>query len=183
MSRIIESKLKGLPENSVVLVIADTEEHNKVSLDILNMLVNKKRQQGGFINLNLPCSKIDELLKIKDIDRRNVHTVCCKNGYDITEYEKKAKNCSFIRSPEQLTELCSSLEKIFEFGKYEFLVLDSVSTLLIYNKQNTVLRFLHFLIEKIRLSNIRGVIVTLAEKNNKELLDELSQFCDKTIVV
>ena len=63
-------------------------------------------------------------------------------------------------------------------GEKKFLFFDSLSTLLIYNKPITVAKFIHFLSGKMRMWRVKGIIISLEKESDKELLSELSQFCD-----
>ena len=49
-----------------------------------------------------------------------------------------------------------------------------------FNQVGTVGRFIHFLAGKMRSWRVKGIIVTLEKEKNKELINELSQFCDVT---
>jgi len=42
----------------------------------------------------------------------------------------------------------------------------------------TVARFIHFLAGKMRVWQVKAIIISLERKEDKELIDELSQFCD-----
>ena len=72
-----------------------------------------------------------------------------------------------------ITEAITALEL-----KEKFIFFDSIDTLLIYNKEEVVLKFIHFLIGRIREWNVKGIIVTV-EKT--EIIPQLSEFCDKVI--
>jgi len=58
---------------------------------------------------------------------------------------------------------------------------DSLSTLLLYNNVQTVARFIHFLAGKMRVWEVKGVIVSLRKEKDAELIDELTPFCDITL--
>ena len=61
----------------------------------------------------------------------------------------------------------------------KFVLLDSISTLLIYNEPETISKFVHFLTVKMRVLNLSVILIGLNE--NQGFLAELSQYCDKTI--
>jgi len=63
----------------------------------------------------------------------------------------------------------------------KFVFFDSLNTLLMYNKVTTVARFVHFLAGKMRTWKVKGIIVSLQKEKNKELIEELMQFCDVSI--
>lgn len=63
----------------------------------------------------------------------------------------------------------------------EFIFFDSVTTLLIYNKQETVERFIHFFLNKIKNMNILMIIISVEEKKTNKIIPILDQFCDGCI--
>ena len=61
-----------------------------------------------------------------------------------------------------------------------FLVVDSLSTLLVYNAEKTVEKFVHGLGEKMKELDFKNVF-TIRSKTRPEIMDVLIQFCDKVI--
>jgi hypothetical protein len=49
-----------------------------------------------------------------------------------------------------------------------------------YNRAETVAKFIHFLAGKMRVWKVKGIIISL-EKTDTELIEQLSQFCDVVI--
>jgi hypothetical protein len=66
-------------------------------------------------------------------------------------------------------------------SKNKSLFVDSISTLLIYNRAETVSKFLHFLTGKIRVLNLNGVLLSTEKELDPEFADQLEQFVDKTV--
>lgn len=93
---------------------------------------------------------------------------------------KKTKECLYIGSPENLSDIAVAMEQAVMAIQSEdkFLFFDSLNTLLLYNKAITVAKFIHFLSTKMRTWKVKGIIVSLHKDKDKELIDELSQFCD-----
>ena len=176
MNKQLACQFADISQNPIVLVNVNQKDHSKINFDILKFMISKKGD-GFYINLNLPQERILELLNAYKIDYKRLYLVSCKNE------AAKMSNSSFIKSPENLTELSVILGNMNDTKRYRFLVLDSINTLLIYNQKNTVMRFLHFLIGKMRSESMPGVIIAMPQENNKEIVDEISQFCDKTIAV
>jgi archaellum biogenesis ATPase FlaH len=63
----------------------------------------------------------------------------------------------------------------------KFLFLDSLSSLLIYNGEDSVKEFTHSIINKIRLDNIAGVILSIDKKGAEDLLKTLAPMCDREV--
>ena len=92
----------------------------------------------------------------------------------------KTKSCLFIGSPENLSDISMAMDQAVRAVPKEekFLFFDSLNTLLIYNSPQVVAKFIHFLSGKMRVWKVKGIIITLEKETNKELINELSQFCD-----
>ena len=60
---------------------------------------------------------------------------------------------------------------------------DSLSTLLIYNKKETVSKFVHSVVNKIKASNITAVFTALEGDTQSALLKEIGMFVDEVIHV
>ena len=65
--------------------------------------------------------------------------------------------------------------------KKKFLFLDSLSTLSIHNSAGSVNQFAHFLTANMREWGVIGVIISLERETERDLIDELAQFCDLSV--
>jgi len=90
-------------------------------------------------------------------------------------------NCVFLESPSDLTELGIQLDAVFKQGLNEFVMLDSINALSIYNSHERLVRFVHFFANSVRMHDLKGVMIALPEDSDKDLLITVSQFCDKVI--
>ena len=55
--------------------------------------------------------------------------------------------------------------------------------MLMHNKQNTFIIFIHSLLTKMRIKEIGGILISLEEDTNKEVRAEIAQLCDRVIKV
>ncbi|MBI4441299.1 hypothetical protein HY639_03965 [Candidatus Woesearchaeota archaeon] len=87
-------------------------------------------------------------------------------------------------SPRSLTYLSlavtTSLETIPK-GKHKVLVMDMLSTLLLYNDEKLILQFMHSLIGRLRQWDVQTLILTLAEDTSPKMLAQIGSFCDRTV--
>ena len=90
-------------------------------------------------------------------------------------------NCYFVSSPQALTELSIV---IAEFLKYQFdyVIIDSLTTLLIYQKsEQPVMKFLSNIVHKIKESGSRGIFYALNIEEHNLLIQEASMITDKLV--
>ena len=174
--------LEEFPEKYVVLMVANRKKYPVLAEQLIKYFVGKKAE-GIFITTNKPAVDLVEGLRKEkvDLDKVNlIDTVSKRSG----EGEADAHNIIYIDSPENLTELDSAINDCIEKvqGKNRFFVLDSMSTLLVYNTERTVEKFMHSLSGKTRAKQFKTVF-TLASETRQETLNILSQFCDKVIEI
>ena len=176
----IKKEINTLPENFVVLTIVPYDKSEEVNLGILKFLINEKKNKGSYIAVNKPYQSITEILGKNKIDSDQLFFIDCMtkkaggNTKDIT-------NCSFIDTPSNLTSLGIELEKLFKKAEHNFVFLDSLNMLVQYNNKKQIIQFAHSLLSKVRINNIKGIVVGLHEETDEDLIAELSQLCDKVL--
>ena len=72
----------------------------------------------------------------------------------------------YLSGPESLTDLSIAITVATNTGKYGFLLIDSLSTLLIYNDAHNTQKFAHYLISKMSSYGMTLAILTLDEDNS-----------------
>tara|TARA_Y100000294_G_scaffold176795_1_gene200239 strand:- start:905 stop:1492 length:588 start_codon:yes stop_codon:yes gene_type:complete len=178
----IEAKLKLIAENKIYVFVSSPEYYHLVNNIILKYLTKKLKLNGIYVTLNIPYSQLQNSLKKHGTDISKLYFI---DGISKKTSGKipKADNCAFTSNPESLTELSLSITEKSNTGKFKFLFLDSISTLLIYHNSKTIEKFSHYMINKLRNANLSGVIMSLDEENSKKLIPLLSQFCDDCIYI
>ncbi len=179
MKQKIEEELHGLPENFIVLTLVRSENSEKANMALLDYLVNKKGYKGNYIAVSRPFKNISMLLKNNAIDSEQLFFIDCISR-DLGG-EVEAHNCVYIDSPQHLTDLSIAMQELFAMKHGEFVVIDSVNTLSIYNDHERLMKFMHFVSSKIRLHELKGVMISLHKGTDPTFVSEISQFCDKVI--
>ncbi|MEM4327299.1 MAG: hypothetical protein QXZ13_04000 [Candidatus Diapherotrites archaeon] len=96
------------------------------------------------------------------------------------EEEQEAPNCIFVNSPQNLTEISIAINELAEGVKGEkILLLDSLSTLLLYNDADVIGKFSHFFINKLHLSGISTIILALESDIDKDIIRRLESMSDE----
>ncbi len=171
------SKLKSLKEY-VAIALVDADKYQKTNIKIIGELV-KENVPGVYVTLNRPHENVKKILKKEKIDLDKIifiDAVTKTVGGKI----KKTKDCLFIGSPSNLSDISISMDQAIMAipTKDKFLFFDSLSTLLLYNNVEVVAKFIHFLSGKMRVWQIKGIIISLRREKDKELIEELKEFCD-----
>jgi len=173
----LKKDLKGLGEY-VALATVNAKDYQKTNIEIIRHLTGTDNIPGVYVTLNKPFKTMQKLLKEEKIDTGMIIFIdaVSKAGGEI----KKTKDCLFIGSPENLSDIAVAMDQAVMAiqSNKKFLFFDSLNTLLLYNKATTVAKFIHFLAGKMRTWKVKGIIVSLHKDKDKELIEELSQFCD-----
>jgi len=176
-----KEKVKELKEY-VAIATVDAKKYQKTNLEIVKELTNKENIPGVYVTLNKPFRIMKDVFKKEEINSDMIifiDAVTKTAGGEI----KKTDNCLFIGSPENLSDVSIAMDQAVRAvpAEEKFVFFDSLNTLLMYNKVTTVARFVHFLAGKMRTWKVKGIIVSLQKEKNKELIEELMQFCDVSI--
>ncbi len=183
MGKVEEDFDKGVKDLKEYIALATVGAKNYQDTNILLVkhLTKDKNTPGVYVTLNKPFENIKKEFEKKGVNTKLIIFIdaVTKTSGGKTE---KTKNCLFIGNPENLTDISVAMDQAVRSlpGKDRFLFFDSLSTLLLYNRIETVAKFIHFLAGKMRVWKVKGVIISL-EKTDKELIEELSQFCDVVI--
>ncbi len=178
----IRDRLRGLREGFLVLVVSPPEKYEDTNIEILAMFCNDEKLSGLYITVNRPYSALVENLRSRGVNVDNlffIDLITKTSG----ESPERTKNCLFISSPENLTDLGIAIdEAIYADGNKKFLFLDTVSSLLLYNSAGTIKNFEEFIITRMRRGNLKGIMISI-DKDEKEIIAFLSHFCDKFIII
>ena len=118
-----------------------------------------------------------------DINTKKVFFIDTITNYALGKDETDTANTLYISNPGDLTEIGIALTKAL--NKYEekdvCIVLDSISTMLIYVSSAKISKFLHYLINKIRLSDMHGVLFAAKNGLDPGFMIQLTTFVDEII--
>lgn len=65
----------------------------------------------------------------------------------------------------------------------KWMVLDSITTLSLYNTSGGILRFMQFLFRKLRLLNFDGTMIVVRDEAQDSMIQSLKQYCNKLIFI
>lgn len=178
----LRKEIKDLPEKYIAIVFTSPEDYIVIYYDILKILLNEFEYSGICVTLNKPAKVLLSQLKKRGIESENLYTIDCISK--TAGIETKIENTTYIKNPNNLTEISINIKKIMnnvKDSKATFLILDSLSTLLIYNSSGSVLKFANFLTTRMKDIGIGGVFIVVEEELEKKFINQIVQFCDKII--
>jgi len=164
----------------VILNTKSTRNFDAVAHSLnLNLGAGKK---CVYVSVGLPYDYILKEIKKRDIKIENIFFIDCVSamaGLDLMPCE----NLAFVETPAELEKINRNIDyhlKRMEEGK-KFIVMDSFSTLLIYNTIDSIKEFTCFLINKMRSEKISGIFVVIDKEIPEDFACHLSENCDRVI--
>jgi archaellum biogenesis ATPase FlaH len=181
ISKVFTKELKNFREY-IVLAKVKAKDYQNTNLRIIKHLTTKENIPGVYVTLNKPYEHLATLFDKSKISRDMIIFIDAVTK-TIGGKVKKTKDCLFIGNPENLSDISLAMDQAVRAlpGTEKFVFFDSLSTLLVYNDANSVVRFIHFLAGKMRLWKVRGIIISLQKDSDKEFIDLLNQVCDLTV--
>ena len=178
----LAKELNSSLEGGIVLIETSAEKILEVNLTVVKGISEKKYTQIILSN-SRPCKNLLSLYQKSNIDiiKLVILCTCCQEKKD---NKQEDNNVIHIRSASSLTEISISLSECMESIKdKKFIFIDSINTMLIHNKSNTLVMFIHSILTKMRINNVSGLLISLETETDKEVRAEIAQLCDKIIKV
>jgi len=182
----IEEKLNKLPTEFIALIVSSADVYSIAQEVALRVLIKIKDMSGVYVTFNRPYSNLKATVERQGLDVSKLFFIDLITESAGGKTERSAEDrCFYVSSPKNLTELSILMEQAMIRLPRErrFVFIDSISTMLIYNDQDTVLRFIHSLTGKMRLLGITGIIFLLEKESDEKFRAQVSQFCDRVITI
>ncbi|MFH1835484.1 MAG: tetratricopeptide repeat protein [Methanobacteriota archaeon] len=174
----------GTDPSSIVLVSYNPPSHAQVVESILEILVKERGEGGVYVSVSKPYKHTQKLMEDKGIQIENLRFIDCitRASGNIAD---KSDNVVYVESPASLEEISMYSEKLIKdiTTDKKFLIIDSVSSLLIYNDERAIEELIHFLVNQIRSDEVGGVILSADEASTQKIIRRLIPTCDKEIKV
>ena len=175
-------EFNNLDKGAIVLIETTAETILEVHLIAVKWL-SKKNYVQIILSTSRPCKNLLSLYKERgiDISKLMILCTCCQEK---EKDKQENNNIIHLSSSSSLTEMSLSLSKCTESIKDEkFIFIDSITTMLIHNNPNTLAKFIHSILTKMRINNVSGLLISSEAETDKEVIAEITQLCDKVIKV
>lgn len=164
-------------KNSQILVFLMGENSYNENVCSLASMLSDISEKMCYVTLNRPFLALE-----KDMRRRGIATDSMFFIDSITKSVSKpaeANNCTYVSHPGAITELSLEITKTLKELEPDCIILDSLSTLLLYEKPITIARFCQNLSAKIRACELcKGVITSIKNDIDNFMLHELNLVSD-----
>lgn len=167
--------LKKTEVSSVLMVVVPEAEYSEKIKD-LSAGALKRRKKICYVTLNKPYKTMAELLGKQMDFSKFIFIDAVTNDMSL-----KNSGVAFVSSPGEITELEIEITRALDSGA-DMLIIDSLSTLLIYGNALDVVKFMHHLATSLRMKNKMGVFLVLEKDVDNGAIKDISMFVDNVIV-
>jgi hypothetical protein len=141
-----------------------------------------KGKLGVYIALSRPYAQITKDLTEAGVPADKLLFIDAVS-YMTGQTPEKKPGVAYIENPSSLEEVGMYLDVYLQKNKPSFVFLDSLDSLMIYNDEKTTREFAHYLINKLRMENLAGTIISVEKKEVENIVKTLVPMCDKQIRV
>ncbi len=184
MQAAIKKHLADVDDNFIGLVIVDPERFHEASMELVKHLSQEKNLPGIYIAGNQGYEALTRHFQKNQVDTQRITFIDCVTEKPAGEGSSPSVNPVLVGSLEQLTELEIELQKALKrhADKNHFVLLDSITTFLVYHDEKTLQKFVHALSALVRANpKSSALFMAVSGDEAKNLLTTMAQFCDKTI--
>ncbi|MCL4376446.1 hypothetical protein M1558_03070 [Candidatus Parvarchaeota archaeon] len=159
-----------------MLLVKERYKLDEAAVELLSRIKNK-----GFkliyVTSSLPFNSIEEKLESAKLDD---YFIIDSVTAPIIQDAVSNNKCIFIKSPGDLTEISINLEGLLKKEGETFVIIDSITSFLIYNSENEILRFIHFTSSVARERKTKLVFIVIENNGmSKNFLDKMRSFIDE----
>lgn len=173
----LEDALERTKFKHVATLVISSSIYNEIVKELMKTL--SKNNLGLYVAANKGCEEYSDLLaETKGLYFLDVLPV------DTTVTEHMKDRCLGKAPPTSLSQISIAIANILnEKKEIRFLVLDSVSSLFVYNDYVTTIKFLRSLAENMHQKGVFTLYLALEEETDPKLRAEFSQMSDYVLSV
>ena len=151
--------------------------------DYLNEVAKVVKANGKsniiYVSTNRPADNITKVLKGYGAETENIFFIDCASHKACTQYDGTGK-CICLESPSDIMGISIALTEASASSEgSKIVLLDSVSTMLIYNSEEVICKFFNFMINKMRVNDVSSVLFVLSTDMEKTAIKTIEMFVDE----
>lgn len=172
--------LKGLAPGTISLLVVKLKDYSSAAHSLLTYYSTQK-MPGVYVSINKPTQDILKTFNVQLTQTQFVDAITSLTGKGTEDTQQ----VTFIDSPLALVELNLAISDRMKglVSNQKFLIVDSISTLLVYNSPQSVEKFCHTVIAKNRNENVIGLFLMIESEDHHDVVETLAQFVDNVIAI
>lgn len=179
MKRITADKLEN-GDSFLILSSASALKENNIRLV---REVQRLQYRIIMVTFNQPSPILKRTYLKNNIDLETIIFIDAVSKYALGTLPEDIDRAVFINNPRNLTNLSVAIsEMLKEFaGTNTCVILDSISTMLIYLSSDDIAKFTHFMTSKLAIMGMPGFFIAVENGLNPVLMTHLSTFTNEII--
>jgi archaellum biogenesis ATPase FlaH len=172
----------NLDTGKIFLVLSEATDLKRKNIGILKIL-SAADYQTIVITTNQPYSILKKMYEKDGLNLQKVVFIDAITRYALGTDIQNEDHCRYINNPGNLTDIGIAVTEVlkkYPDGKV-CILLDSVSTMLIYISSANITKFIHFVTNKLRLLDVAGIFLAVEKGLDPTLLLQLTSFVDMVI--
>lgn len=176
----LQTILESLPLGSANLLLVDVKDYSRIPHALITYFQSQKIP-GVYVTVNKPFMDIAKQITPLPSNVMFIDVITPLTGKEV----ENTAQVTYLDSPLALVEMNMAISEKMKgvVANQRFLILDSVSTLLVYNSPQSVEKFCHTVIAKNRSDNTIGLFILIQTDEGHSVTETLSQFVDRVITV
>lgn len=173
--------MQGSAQSTLCLLLVSADKVN-----VTNISMMKRIQQSGctplIVTVNKPYKILVKMYAKEGISPDSFYVIDAVTKYSGGECTPQPK-VRYVNMPSNLTDLGIEITEIIKKmpeGK-KCIIFDSVSMLLIHSPSVTTSKFLHFLVNKLSLSDISGIFLCVEKGLDPAIIAQMKAFVDHIV--
>ena len=179
----IAEQLTEVNLKSSIQVRCGTSNAFLVTASMLEPLVTEFEMGGVYISASRPAPELIDTLTEIEVPVGSIQFVDCVSSALLGGTENPYTNISYIDSPIMLESIL--LRTLFHLRQMpteqNFVILDSVNALAIYNEERMLAEYLHTFINTFRARDVLTAIVNVPDQTPPSVLSNLDLYCSDLI--
>jgi len=170
-------------DKRIILALSPSRTYRENTVQMIKEIQKGSSLRIIVICVNQPAAFLMDFYGQKGIDTNRIFFIDAITQYATGTAPENVENCRFVSKPNDLTAMgiaVATVLKKFE-GEKTLIFLDSVNAMLIHSSSSDLTKFIHFIISKLRIMNIAGILLAVEKGLDPVLLSQLTTFADDLI--
>ncbi len=156
------------------------------NIHLMNIAVLKKILAQGctplIITVNQPYKVLTRTYLREGIDTSKIHVIDAVTQYSGGTGDENPR-VKYVNNPSNLTDLGIAITEVLKHmpETKKCIMFDSVSMLLIHIPSVTASKFFHFVVNKLKLSDVSGIFLCVEKGLDPVILSQMTSFVDKIV--
>ncbi len=164
------------------LVVLPYEEFLNKLTGILNQVFQEKNEKMCYITLNKPFMEVHRSLNDAGFNDDRLFVI---DGVTKTVLQNPPEfpNCTYIDAPSDMEGLITALRRILNEEKPATILLDSLSTFLVYSSQEEAFKTSHDILVTSAMAGAISVLTCLRDDAESEAVEKIKKVVDRVILL